>query len=393
MFHACCSLLLLALNPASAQGQQERTPPIPADTTVETTASGLQYCVLAPGGPGPHPKLGDRVRVQYTGWLADGNVFDSSRGRGQPAEFILGNVIPGWNEGLQLMTPGARWKLTIPPALAYGDRGQPPRIPPGATLIFEVELLEVIAMPVFRAANPAAQKTTESGLRYETIVEGGGPAPEAGDVFVLEYALWTSAGKLLDCSEARGAPLKGRLADMRLPFLEEAPLLLRVGARLRFEVPPALGFGDRAAGPDLPPNSTTVWELELVRVLKPLPVPAFVPTPGEKILRTASGLGYEVIQEGSGAAPEGASSVTVHYAGWLADGTLFDSSYGRGEPATFELGRLIPGWSEGLLLMKVGGIYQFTIPPDLAYGERGAPPLIGPGATLVFRVELIGVGR
>jgi FKBP-type peptidyl-prolyl cis-trans isomerase len=84
--------------------------------------------------------------------------------------------------------------------------------------------------------------------------------------------------------------------------------------------------------------------------------------------------------------------VTVHYAGWLVDGRLFDSSYARGAPAVFPLNRVIAGWSEGLQLMRPGGRFRFVIPPELGYGQRGAPPSIGPNATLVFEVELVGVG-
>jgi FKBP-type peptidyl-prolyl cis-trans isomerase FkpA len=83
--------------------------------------------------------------------------------------------------------------------------------------------------------------------------------------------------------------------------------------------------------------------------------------------------------------------VTVHYAGTLTDGTEFDSSYKRGKPATFPLNRVIPGWTEGLQLMKEGSKFRFTIPPDLGYGARGVPGTIPPNSTLVFEVELISV--
>ena len=107
---------------------------------------------------------------------------------------------------------------------------------------------------------------------------------------------------------------------------------------------------------------------------------------------TASGLAYEVVSEGDGASPSATDLVTVHYAGWLTDGTPFDSSYSRGQPATFPLNGVIAGWTEGVQLMKPGATYRFLIPPGLAYGASGAPPVIGPGATLVFQVELIKVG-
>jgi FKBP-type peptidyl-prolyl cis-trans isomerase FklB len=106
---------------------------------------------------------------------------------------------------------------------------------------------------------------------------------------------------------------------------------------------------------------------------------------------TASGLQYRVIKEGEGTAPGAESQVKVNYKGTLVDGTEFDSSYKRGEPATFQVGRVIPGWVEGLQLMKPGSTYEFVIPSGLAYGERGAGPVIGPDAVLVFEVELLEV--
>jgi FKBP-type peptidyl-prolyl cis-trans isomerase FkpA/FKBP-type peptidyl-prolyl cis-trans isomerase FklB len=107
------------------------------------TASGL---VMVPikAGTGASPKATDRVKVHYHGTLADGSVFDSSVQRGEPATFPLNGVIPCWTEGLQLMKVGGKSRLVCPAAIAYGDRGAPPRIKPGSTLTFEVELLEIV---------------------------------------------------------------------------------------------------------------------------------------------------------------------------------------------------------------------------------------------------------
>ena len=110
---------------------------------VKTTASGLQYMVLAEGN-GPKPAKTSKVRVHYTGTLIDGKVFDSSVQRGEPAEFGLNQVIAGWTEGLQLMSTGAKYRFFIPAELAYGDRGAPGAIPPCAALIFDVELLAIL---------------------------------------------------------------------------------------------------------------------------------------------------------------------------------------------------------------------------------------------------------
>lgn len=126
------ALLLLACS------QQE-------DSGLTTTTSGLQYEVLATGNGGS-PSSGDIAVVHYTGWLTDGTKFDSSIDRDQPFEFAVGqgDVIQGWDEGVALMKEGDRWQFTIPPELAYGERGaRNGLIPPNSTLVFEVQLIEV----------------------------------------------------------------------------------------------------------------------------------------------------------------------------------------------------------------------------------------------------------
>jgi FKBP-type peptidyl-prolyl cis-trans isomerase FklB len=104
-----------------------------------------------------------------------------------------------------------------------------------------------------------------------------------------------------------------------------------------------------------------------------------------------SGLQYEVITEGSGIKPSASNKVTCHYHGTLLDGSVFDSSVKRGQPASFPLNMVIKGWTEGLQLMSVGSKWRFFIPPQLAYGERQVSAEIGPNSTLIFEVELLGV--
>jgi len=113
----------------------------------------------------------------------------------------------------------------------------------------------------------------------------------------------------------------------------------------------------------------------------------------EGVVVTESGLQYEILKEGNGPKPSAEDEVTVHYHGTLTDGTVFDSSVERGEPATFPLNRVIQGWTEGVQLMSVGSKYRFTIPSELAYGDQGAGQLIQGGATLVFDVELLKIGN
>ena len=104
-----------------------------------------------------------------------------------------------------------------------------------------------------------------------------------------------------------------------------------------------------------------------------------------------AGLSYRSLREGTGPSPTAADAVQVHYRGTLVDGTEFDSSYKRNEPATFPLGRVIKCWTEGVQEIKVGGKSRLVCPADIAYGDRGSPPKIKPGATLVFEVELLEI--
>ncbi|HWO12148.1 MAG TPA: FKBP-type peptidyl-prolyl cis-trans isomerase [Polyangiaceae bacterium] len=116
---------------------------------VHRTALGLAYCILVEGPPGVVPGASDTVRVHYTGWTIDGDMFDSSVERGEPLDLPLNGVIRGWTEGLRLMTPGDKARLWIPGNLGYGQReaGEPAGTPPKGTLIFDIELLEVVRAP------------------------------------------------------------------------------------------------------------------------------------------------------------------------------------------------------------------------------------------------------
>ncbi|NOZ01907.1 MAG: FKBP-type peptidyl-prolyl cis-trans isomerase [Deltaproteobacteria bacterium] len=141
------------------------------------------------------------------------------------------------------------------------------------------------------------------------------------------------------------------------------------------------------------PAAATAAKVEQPAKKKAEPAPAAATTQKAKRIKTASGLEYEVITEGTGASPKAGQTVVVHYTGWLTDGKKFDSSRDRGTPFKFPLGmhRVIKGWDEGVALMKVGSRFKLIIPPELGYGSRGAGGVIPPNSTLVFDVELLGI--
>ncbi len=124
----------------------------------------------------------------------------------------------------------------------------------------------------------------------------------------------------------------------------------------------------------------------------PTATPATSGSPKNEMKTTPTGLKYQVMKQGTGTvSPKATDTVNVHYHGTLLNGTVFDSSVERGQPISFPLNRVIPGWTEGLQLMKVGDKFKFEIPPNLAYGERSPSPKIPPNSTLVFEVELLGI--
>lgn len=390
---------LVAAAPAQDSKPGVETPA--ADIPMTTTASGLKYQVLKAGPPGKTPKRGDFVKVHYEGRLTDGKVFDSSYQRGEPAKFRLGRVIEGWNEGLGLMTVGAKWRLTIPSELGYGKQGTPDgSIPPDATLVFDVELIATKAgdplpqPPAFVAVDEAKATTTASKIKCETVCQGEGEAAVGDDVLVVNFNVWGPDNKLLQSSAATGEPIRIPVKQLSgqtgLPFMRELLPKMKAGEKCRVAVPAEQAYGTQGAG-GIPPGATTTWELEVVKILKASKPPEFVKPADMKLEKTPSGLEYEFLRTGDGASPTLDDTVVINYTGWFLDGKVFDSSAGRGEPASFPLKRLIAGWQEGLQMMKEGSAARFVIPAALAYGARGRPPQIPADATLVFVVELVRV--
>jgi FKBP-type peptidyl-prolyl cis-trans isomerase FkpA len=136
---------------------------------------------------------------------------------------------------------------------------------------------------------------------------------------------------------------------------------------------------------------TAAWFAGAAQAQSSAAASAAAKEPGAEV--TASGLVFRSLKDGNGGSPVASDTVRVHYRGTLPDGKEFDSSYSRGQPAEFPLGRVIPCWTEGLQKMKTGGKAKLTCPPEIAYGSRGAAGVIPPNATLHFEVELLGISR
>ena len=245
-------------------------------------------------------------------------------------------------------------------------------------------------------------KTTASGLEYKILSEGpkDSMAPTQNDIVDVAYVATRIDGTEFDSSEKRGANARFTLGSS-FPGWVEGLQLMKVGDKFRLFIPPDLAFGERGTpGGPIGPNEALVFDVELVKVTNAntnlAESQAFLAENAKKpgIKTTKTGLQYEVLTEGpaDGASPTDADKVRVNYEGRLLDGTVFDSSYARGEPIEFPLAGVIAGWTEGLQLMSEGEKYRFYIPSDLAYGQNGTPGgPIGPNQALIFDVELLKV--
>jgi peptidylprolyl isomerase len=245
--------------------------------------------------------------------------------------------------------------------------------------------------PADVAAPPANAERTPSGLASVVLQPGTGTEkPTLRDQVKVHYSGWTTDGKMFDSSVVRNRPAEFGVTQVIKGWTEGLQLMV-VGEKRRFWIPSNLAYGENPR-PGAPKGALT-FDVELLEIIKP-PEPPEVPkdvaAAPASAKKTASGLRYTVLQPGTGKEhPSPTNRVKVNYSGWTTDGKMFDSSVMRGRPATFGVGQVIKGWTEGLQLMVVGEKTRFWIPADLAYGENPRPG--APAGTLVFDVELLEI--
>jgi FKBP-type peptidyl-prolyl cis-trans isomerase len=207
-------------------------------------------------GTGPAIATGDLVSVNYVGKLKNGKTFDSNKDR-PPFTFVIGagQVIKGWEQGLLGGNVGATRQLTIPASLGYGKAGTD-GIPGNSTLIFEVEILKTY------------KPKEEQRISVRTTADGTGEGVEAGDQIDVHYKGSFLNGLKFDSSYDRSAPLAVTVEETGLiKGFTQGLIGMKLGEKRRVEIPPSLGYGDRQRGP-IPPNSTLVFELELMKLTK-----------------------------------------------------------------------------------------------------------------------------
>ncbi|KAM0822527.1 hypothetical protein ACQ4PT_071441 [Festuca glaucescens] len=350
----------------------------------EIGKQGLKKKLVKEGEGWERPETGDEVEVHYTGTLLDGTKFDSSRDRGTPFKFKLGHgqVIKGWDQGIKTMKKGENAVLTIPPELAYGEAGSPPKIPPNATLQFDVELLSWSSVKDICKDGGIFKKVLVEGQKWEN--------PKDLDEVLVKYEARLEDGTVVSKSDGVEFAVKD---GYFCPALSKAVKTMKKGEKVLLTVKPQYGFGEQGTPASevdgaVPPNATLHIDLELVswktvtligdnkRILK-------------KVLK--EGEGYE--------RPNDGAVVTVRLVGKLEDGTVFTKKGHEGdEPFEFKTDeeQVIDGLDKTVITMKKGEVALARIPPELAFGSaetKGDLGVVPPSSTVLYEVELVSFDK
>jgi peptidylprolyl isomerase len=358
------------------------------------SSSGLKYKIMKQG-IGDFPRSGDKVWIHFAGFLANDSIFENTMNKG-PMDLFLGKgqLIKGWEEGLQLIKPGGTILLIVPPELAYGAMDHP-FIPKNSTLRFEISLLQIdkgTPIELFSLDGLKLQKAKKN-LRYYLVEEGTGTYAQKGDNAYVHYTAYLGDGTIFDSSHKNGEAVRITVGINQVIAGWDMGLeLMQKGSKIHLVIPPKLAYGKLGYKNLVPANATIHLDLEMVDLVSPKPVVMWN-NAGKPVKETLSGLKYVVFEAGTGELIENEDVVEVHYSGYFTNGELFDSSVKRFEPIRFPvgIGAVIDAWDEGLLLMRKGSKFQLLVPSHLAYGEAGAPPQIPANSDLIFDIEVLDI--